>query len=270
MMHPMLNIAIRAVRKGGDIIIQNYDTHKFIKEDIEKNKTFIKNIIYKTNKIISEIIHKSYPHHIILKKNENIIFKQNEKNTIWVINELDGKNNFIKYFPYFCISIAVVVKSKTEISVIYDPIKNDLFTAVKGQGSQLNGYRTRCSKINTLNYTTVAVNLPNTIYSKTLSYFEIYKKLVLCGISFRCTGSTVLDAAYVAAGKIDCLFDFNLEPNNFIASKLQVREAGCLISDFTGGHEDNNCHSGNITSSPKFVRLITEKIRACYFNQIKN
>lgn len=263
-MHPMLNIAIRAVRKGGNVIIQNYETHKFIKEDLEKNKIFIKNITYKTNRIISAVIHKAYPYHIILKKNENIIFIQNEKNTVWVINELDGENNFIKDFPYFCISIAVVVKRRTEISVIYDPIKNDLFTAVKGQGSQLNGYRTRCSKINTLKYTTVAVNLPDAIHNETLSYFEIYKKLIQQGISFRCTGSTVLDSAYVAAGKIDCLFDFNLEPNNFIAGKLQVREAGCLISNFTGGHEQNNCHSGNITSSPKFIRLITEKIRECY------
>ncbi|QCI17681.1 inositol monophosphatase [Buchnera aphidicola (Acyrthosiphon lactucae)] len=263
-MHPMLNIAIRAVRKGGDFIIQNYDTHKFIKEDLEKNKTFIKNIIYKTNRIINQIIHKSYPHHIILKKNENIFLKKNNENTIWVINELDGKNNFIKCFPYFCISIAIIIKSQIEISVIYDPIRNDLFTAVKGQGSQLNGYRTRCSKVNTLNCTTVAVNLPEKIYNETFSYFEMYKKLIFCGISFRCTGSTVLDTAYVAAGKIDCLFDFNLEPNNFIAGKLQVREAGCLISNFTGGHEHNNCHSGNITSNPKFIRLITEKIRAFY------
>ncbi|MCU4136944.1 inositol monophosphatase [Buchnera aphidicola (Sitobion miscanthi)] len=263
-MHPMLNIAIRAVRRGGNIITQNYDTHKFIKEDVEINKMFIKNIMYKANRTISSIIHKSYPHHIILKKNEDVFFTQNEKNTMWIINELDGKNNFIKNFPYFCISIAVVVKNRTEISVIYDPIKNDLFTAVKGQGSQLNGYRTRCSKINTLKYTTVAVNLPDKIYNEKLSYFEIYKKLIQYGISFRCTGSTVLDSAYVAAGKIDCLFDFNLEPNNFIAGKLQVREAGCLISNFNGGHEHNNCHSGNITSSPKFIRLITEKIRECY------
>ncbi|QCI19848.1 MAG: inositol monophosphatase [Buchnera aphidicola (Brevicoryne brassicae)] len=263
-MHPMLNIAIRAVRKGGNIIIQNYDTQKFMKEDIEKNKIFIKNIMYKTYKIISEIIYKSYPRHIILNKNENIIFKKNEKTTIWIINELDGKKNFIKNFPHFCISIAVIVKKKTEISVIYDPLRNDLFTAVKGQGSQLNGYRTRCSSINTLKYTTVAVNLPNHIYDQSFYYFEIYKKLILCGISFRSTGSTVLDLAYVAAGRIDCLFDFNLNPSNFIAGKLQVREAGCLISDFTGGHENNNCHSGNLTSSPKIIRLITEKIRECY------
>lgn len=261
----MLNIAIRAVRKGGNFIIQNYERRKFVKEDVEKNKVFLNNIIYKTNKIISEIIHKSYPYHTILKKHENILVKKNEKNTVWIITELDGKTNFLKYFPYFCVSIAVVVKNKTEISVIYDPIKNDLFTAVKGQGSQLNGYRTRCSAINTLNYSTVAVNPSNKIHNLTSSYFEIYKKLIISGISFRCTGSSILDSAYVAAGKIDCLFDFNLDPNKFVASKLQVREAGCLINNFMGEYEhNNNNYSGNITSSSKFIRLINEKIRECY------
>jgi myo-inositol-1(or 4)-monophosphatase len=263
-MHPMLNIAIRAVRKGGNTIVQNYDTQKSIYEDIETKKIFIKKIMYKTHRIITEIIYKSYPNHIILNQNEKIILKENEKNTIWIIDELDGKNNFIKHFPHFCISIAVIVRGKTEISVIYDPIRNDLFTAVKGQGSQLNGYRTRCSNINKLNYTTVVVNLPNYVHSQSLFYFEIYKKLTFYGISFRCTGSTVLDLAYVASGKIDCLFDFNLAPNNFIAGKLQVRESGCLISDFTGGHGDNNCHAGNLIGSPKFIRLITEKVRECY------
>ncbi|AHG60097.1 inositol monophosphatase family protein [Buchnera aphidicola] len=260
-MHPMLNIAIRAVRKGGSVIVQNYDTQNFIKEDIEKKNIFIENIMYKTYKTISQMIYKSYPNHIIVNKNQKNLSIKNENNTIWIINELDGKNNFIRHFPHFCISIAVIVRNKIEISVVYDPIRNDLFTAVKGQGSQLNGYRTRCSNIKTLKYTTVAVNLPEYIHDRSSAYFEIYKKLILCGILFRCTGSTVLDLAYVAAGRIDCLFDFNLEPSNFIAGKLQVREAGCLISDFTGGHEHNNCHSGNLISSPKFVRLITEKMR---------
>ncbi|QCI15960.1 inositol monophosphatase family protein [Buchnera aphidicola] len=260
-MHPMLNIAIRAVRKGGNAIVQNYDTQKFINEDTEKNKIFIKNIMYKTYRIITEIIYKSYPNHLILNKNENFLLKINKKNTIWIINELDGKNNFIKHFPHFCISIAVIVKGKIEISVIYDPIRNDLFTAVKGQGSQLNGYRTRCSNINTLNHTTVAINLPNYINDQSLSYFEIYKKLTSCGISFRCTGSILLDLAYTAAGRIDCLFNFNLKQNNFIAGKLQVQEAGCLISNFTGGYRNNNSHCGNLISSPKFIRLITEKVR---------
>ncbi|WP_295164480.1 inositol monophosphatase family protein [uncultured Buchnera sp.] len=259
-MHPMLNIAIRAIRRGGNIIVQNYDTQKFIKEDIDKKKIFIKNIMYKTYRIINEVIYKSYPNHVVLDKNTNFI--KNDNNTLWVINELDGKNNFIKNFPHFCISIAVVIKNNTEISVIYDPIRNDLFTAVKGQGSQLNGYRIRCANINSLNYTTVAVNLPLKNHEQSLVYLEIYKKLLSCGISLRCTGSTVLDLAYVASGRIDCLFDFNPKPIDLIAGKLQAREAGCLTSNFTENNsDDRNYHTANLTSSPKFVRLITEKIR---------
>lgn len=263
-MHPMLNIAIRAVRKGGSIIVQNYDARKFIQENIEQNKIFIKNIMYKTYRTISEIIYKSYPNHIVINKNEDIFLKNNKKNIIWIINELNGKTNFIKNFPHFCISIAVTIKNNTEISVIYDPIRNDLFTAVKGQGSQLNGYRTRCSDINNLNYTTIAVNLPDDHDNESFLYYKIYKKLISHGISFRFTGSSVLDLAYVACGKIDCLFDLNKKPNDLIAGKLQIREAGCLTSSFQGERKDNDSKFGNIISSPKIIRLISEKIYACY------
>lgn len=262
-MHPMLNIAIRAVRKGGNIITQNYDTQKFIKEDIDKKKIFIKNILYKTYKNISSVIYKSYPHHIILNKKTD--FSKNNKNTLWIINELDGKNNFIKNFPHFCISIAVIIKNNTEISVIYDPIRNDLFTSVKGQGSQLNGYRIRCSNINSLNYTTIAIHFPSRNNQKYLSYLNVYKKLLLCGISFRSTGSTVLDLAYVASGRIDGLLDFNLQPINIIAGKLQTRESGCLTSHFTEKNDKNNHKIANLTSSPKLIRLISEKMDQYHF-----
>jgi len=258
-MHPMLNIAIRAIRKGGDIIIQNYDTQKFIKEDIDKKKIFIKNIMYKAYRIISEIIYKSYPNHIIL--NEKNYFIKNQKNTLWIINELDGKNNFIKNFPHFCISITVIIKNNIEISVIYDPIKNDLFTAVKGQGSQLNGYRIRCSNVNNLNNTTAAVNIPYKNYDQSISYLEIYKKLILYGISFRETGSTLLDLAYVASGRIDCLLDFNLLNSvNLIAGKLQVREAGCLTINLNENVKSNKCYPIKLISSSKLINLIIEKI----------
>ncbi|WP_422667207.1 inositol monophosphatase family protein [Buchnera aphidicola] len=259
-MHPMLNIAIRAVRKGGNFIIQNYDTQNFIQNNLEKKKNFIQNIMYKTKKIINNIISKSYPHHIVLNKYAYDSIRKNE-NIYWIINELDGQYNFIKNFPHFCVSLAIIIKNVTEISVIYDPIRNDLFTSVKGQGSQLNGRRIRCANVSTLESTTVAVNLPCHFNDTSFSYFEIYKILLLSGVSFLCTGSTVLDLAYVASGRIDCLFDFNLDPGNFMAGKLQARESGCLISDFQGGHENTDYHSSNIISSPKFIRLFIEKIR---------
>ncbi|QCI18825.1 inositol monophosphatase family protein [Buchnera aphidicola] len=255
-MHPMLNIAIRAIRKGGNIIIQNYDAQKFIKENIEKKQYFIKQVMYKTYQAISEIIYKYYPSHTIIKKNTDYI--ENDKKILWIVNELDGKKNFIKNFPHFCISIAVIIKKNIEISVIYDPIKNDLFTSVRGQGSQLNGYRTRCTNISTLNDTIISTNL---IFEQiqSQSYFEIYKNFVLSGISFRYTGSTLLDLAYVSSGKIDCLIiDCNLlNSTNFIAGQLQARESGCLISHLK---ETSINFTLRLTSSPKFIKLITEKI----------
>ncbi|QIE02001.1 inositol monophosphatase family protein [Buchnera aphidicola] len=260
-MRPMLNIAVRAVRTGGNFIIQNYDIRKFIQEDREKKKFFIKTILYKTNKIISDMIYKSYPNHIILPNNQyNLLHQNKNNNTIWIINELDGKNNFIKHFPHFCVSIAIFIKHINEVSVIYDPIKNDLFTAIKGQGSQLNGYRTRCSNVNNLHSTTAAIYFPNKNIDQKLLCCKIYQQLILCGISLRYTGSTVLDLAYVAAGKIDCLFYFNLHKDNYITGMLQAQESGCLINTFK---ESNNSHNYcvYIISSPQFIKLITEKIQ---------
>lgn len=259
-MHPMLNIAIRAIRKGGNIIIQNYDSQKFIKEDFKKKQYFIKKVMHKTYQAISEIIYKYYPGHIIVKKNTNYI--AHEKKILWIINELDGKKNFIKNFPHFCISIAVIIKKNIEISVIYDPIKNDLFTSVRGQGSQLNGYRTRCTNVNTLDDVIVATNLTcKEIESQ--SYFKICKKLIISGISLRYTGSNLLDFAYVSSGKIDCLIiNYNLlNSTNFLAGQLQARESGCLIRNMK---EKNIDFILNITSSPKLIKLITEKISKYY------
>ncbi|CAL4322460.1 Inositol-1-monophosphatase [Buchnera aphidicola (Protaphis terricola)] len=255
-MHPMLNIAVRAIRKGGNIIIKNYDTQKFIKNDFEKKQYFIKQVMHETYQTISKIIYKYYPNHIIVKKNAHYI--SDDKKIFWIVNELDGKKNFIKNFPHFCIAIAIILKKKTEISVIYDPIKNDLFTSVRGQGSQLNGYRTRCTNLNNLNGSVISINLMfKEIYSK--SYFNIYEKLTLYGISFRYTGSTLLDLAYVSSGKIDCLMiDFKLFNSiNFIAGHLQTIESGYLTTNLT---EKNTKFILNLTSSPALIKLIIEKI----------
>ncbi|AWH90504.1 inositol monophosphatase [Buchnera aphidicola (Melanaphis sacchari)] len=262
-MHPMLNIAIRAVRKGGNVIIQNYDTQKFIKEDITRKKNFIENVSYKTYKSISEIIYKAYPNHTILN---NIDPLRNEKNISWIVHELDGKNNFIKNFPHFCVSITVLIKNNPEISVIYDPLRNDLFTSVKGQGSQLNGYRIRCSDVSSLNCATIAFNLTSKYYNNQfLSYLKLYKKLLQSGIDLRCTGSSMLDIAYVSSGRIDCLFNFNLKPINFLIGKLQAQESGCLINDLTENNKFSHHNYTNLIGSSKCIRLITEKIRENYF-----
>jgi len=227
-MHPILQIAIRAIRKSGNFILQNYDRKKLEREKKETILYIVKKMISMLEKNIFFTIQKSYPNHILLK-NKYISKKLNAKNVYWMISALNGTTNFINNIPHFCIGISVIIKNKIEISVIYDPIKNDLFTSVKGQGSQLNGYRMRCSGVNDNNLI-VSMYYPTNINKNILTYYtQILERLILKKISIRNSGSFLLDLAYVAAGKITCLFNFDIKNYNFYIGELQIRESGGLI-----------------------------------------
>ncbi|CAL4042970.1 Inositol-1-monophosphatase [Buchnera aphidicola (Anoecia corni)] len=227
-MHPILHIAIRAIRKSGNFLLQNYDRKKLEKEKKENILYIVKKIMYMLEKNIFFTIQKSYPNHILLR-NKVISTKLNINNVYWIVNTLNGMENFVNNIPHFCIGISVIIKNKIEISVIYDPIKNDLFTSVKGQGSQLNGYRMRCSNINDNNLI-VSMHYPTNINKKMLTYYtRILEKLILKKIIIRNSGSFLLDLAYVAAGKITCLFNFDKKNYNLYIGELQIRESGGLI-----------------------------------------
>ncbi|CAL4321994.1 Inositol-1-monophosphatase [Buchnera aphidicola (Eriosoma grossulariae)] len=255
-MHPMLNIAIRAVRKGGNFIVQKYDLQKnTICKDNNINN--LENIIYISEKKIIETISKSYPHHAICTNKTILNKKFNEIQ--WIINPLDGITNFSKNIPHFCISIAVQIKNQTEISVIYDPIKNELFTAIKGKGAQINGYRMRCNNVSKLMFSTISINILNQHKSHNL-YLQIMKILLIEKIHFRLSGSNTLDLAYVATGRLDCLFNMNFTPWSFYAGELQLKESGALICDFRGGC--NYLQSGiSLIGHSKFIRLVFDKIK---------
>ncbi|CAL4042815.1 Inositol-1-monophosphatase [Buchnera aphidicola (Tetraneura ulmi)] len=260
-MHPMLNIAIRAVRKGGNLLIQKYDLQKNISIlDKKKNDYFINNTINIVQNKMIEIILKSYPDHFIVsqyKINKTFIKKKN----IWIINPIDGIDNFKKNLPYFSTSIAIKIKNNTVISVIYDPFKNELFTAIKGKGAQLNGYRIRCSEIHNFSISSVAINDKIHMNKKlSLLYLKIINLLILQKVKFRCTGSPTLDLAYIANGRFDCLLHCNFTPCFFLAGKLQLKESGALICDINGG--SNYLESGvALIGNYKFLRIIQKKIQ---------
>ncbi|HXK00655.1 MAG TPA: inositol monophosphatase family protein [Buchnera sp. (in: enterobacteria)] len=259
-MYPMLNIAVRAARKGGSIIIQNYDTHKHLIEHKNHYKdNIINKIIQTTYNTMIDVIHKVYPNHFIYTKKYYNIFKENS--ITWIINPLDGINNFEKQFPHFCLSIAVIIKNRTEISVIYDPLKNELFTAIKGQGAQLNGYRMRCSNIHTLENSKIGINFLMNKQYKTKNYFKIVELLLENDIHLISSGSTVLDLAYLASGRLDGVFNFYLEPRNILSGELQIRESGGIVSEITGGCYDYLHSKSLVTGNSKFLRVILSKIR---------
>ncbi|AKC60096.1 inositol monophosphatase family protein [Blochmannia endosymbiont of Polyrhachis (Hedomyrma) turneri] len=261
-MRPMLNVAIQAIRQGGNFIIKQYEmlNTKHIKTLKIKNDLLI-NINKKISQIITNVIKKYYPLDTIFIKNQQNCMNLNN-NTQWIINPLDSQTNFIKHIPYFASSIAVQIKGKTEISVVYDPIHNDLFIASKGQGTQLNGYRIH-------NYITKQL-----IHNyEIITYFPYYNKehttimhtlnnklyTIKHDIDFRYSGAITLDFAYVAAGRISAIFASNLNTYNFTSGALLIQEAGGLILNLNQHKISNNTSKNIIAGSPALIKLIIAK-----------
>ncbi|MCW5197691.1 inositol monophosphatase family protein [Buchnera aphidicola] len=258
-MHPILNIAIQAAIKGGNNIIQAYDKNTF---NYLKNKEILQKEIYKTKNMIINLIKKSYfKHHILFNYNSSKLKKF--KNPTWIINLIHGKKNFKKRFPNFCVSITIFVQKKINSSVIYDPLKNELFTAVNGHGAQINGHRMRSSKTYLLKKIFVSAKINYMIFQKNHIFYKILKKIFKKGIIFRSTNLVPLDLAYLANGRIDCIIEYNFKIKNYYSGILHVKETGGIISDYQGGFDYNN-KTVIIANNAKVLSLILKKIKSLY------
>mgnify|MGYP004703057569 FL=1 len=258
-MHPMLNIAVRAARKAGNLIAKHYETPDAVEASQKGSNDFVTNVDREAERLIIEVIRKSYPQHTIITE-ESGELEGEDKDVQWVIDPLDGTTNFIKRFPHFSVSIAVRVKGRTEVAVVYDPMRNELFSAARGQGAQLNGYRLRGSSARDLDGTILATGFPFKAKQHAAPFINVVAKLFTQCADFRRTGSAALDLAYVAAGRTDGYFEIGLKPWDFAAGELLVREAGGLVTDFTGGH--GYISSGNIVAgNPRVVRAILASMR---------
>ncbi|WP_343189754.1 inositol monophosphatase family protein [Buchnera aphidicola] len=253
-MNPMINIATSAIRKAGNFIIKYYDSNFFFEKQIDKNNFFFNEIIKKSENIIINEIYKYYPNHIYIT-NRNINYNLKTSKVCWFINSLDGYLNFNNKFPHFCILISNFVNKKIFMSVIYDPLRNELFTSVKGEGSKLNGYRMRCNnKIN--NDITLSVHIPiknNLIKEK---YVKIINKLLKKNVSIRITGSYILDFAYVASGRLDCSIIEKENIFNFLSGELQVIESGGLTNKILNDHNIKNSSNTMITGNNNSIKRI--------------
>lgn len=158
-MHPMLNIAVRAARKAGNLIAKNYETPDAVEASQKGSNDFVTNVDKAAEAVIIDTIRKSYPQHTIITE-ESGELEGTDQDVQWVIDPLDGTTNFIKRLPHFAVSIAVRIKGRTEVAVVYDPMRNELFTATRGQGAQLNGYRLRGSTARDLDGTILATGFP--------------------------------------------------------------------------------------------------------------
>jgi myo-inositol-1(or 4)-monophosphatase len=258
-MHPMLNIAIRAARKAGNHIAKSLENTDKILSTQKGVNDFVTNIDKESESIIIDIIKNAYPDHAIIAE-ENGLIEGKDKDVQWIIDPLDGTTNFMKGFPHFAVSIAVRLKGRAEVACVYDPMLNELFTAQRGGGAQLNNSRIRIQGIKDLQGVILATGFPFKLKQHSAPYLNIVSSLFTECADFRRTGSAALDLCYVAANRVDGYFELGLKPWDMAAGELIAKEAGAIITDFSGG--TNYMKSGNIVaSSPRGTKSLLKHIR---------
>lgn len=258
-MHPMLNIAVRSARAAGNVIVRAFEQSDKIEVELKGTNDFVTNIDILAEQTIVDSIQKSYPSHSIIGEECGLI-AGTDPDFQWIIDPIDGTTNFVKGIPHFAVSIALKVKGKLDQAVIYDPIRGELFTASRGKGAQLNGFRIRVKQSKELTGAILATGFPFKQKQHMNAYLEMFKALFLKTADMRRAGSAALDLAYVAAGRVDGFFEIGLKPWDTAAGELLVIEAGGLVTDFNGGH--NHANSGNIVaSSSRLLKEILKDIR---------
>ena len=235
-MQAFLNTAIEAARKAGDIAQINFA--RINQSDIKTKayNEFVTFVDEEAEKAIVDIIHGRYPDHTILGEEQGL--KGDESDYLWIIDPIDGTTNYIHSFPVYCVSIALKIKGRLEVAVIYDPSRQELFTAIRGMGALLDGRKIRVSKQRKLQGALLGTGFP---YRDQLDWLEVYLDIFIDFTrivgAIRRPGSAALDLAYVASGRYDGFWEFGLKPWDVAAGVLLIQEAGGLVKGMIPGED---------------------------------
>jgi myo-inositol-1(or 4)-monophosphatase len=258
-LHPMINVAVKAARTAGAIINRAALDVEAVRVSQKQVNDFVTDVDQAAEQAIIETLLTAYPGHGIWAEESGREQGAKDSEFVWIIDPLDGTTNFIHGFPVYCVSIALSVKGKIEQAVIYDPSRNDLFTATKGRGAYLNDRRLRVSKRIRLHECLIATGFPFRADDDFSSYLGMLGELMPRCAGLRRPGAAALDLAYVAAGYTDGFFERGLQPWDVAAGSLLVTEAGGLIGNFTGEAdflEQKECMAGNPKVYGQLVTLL--------------
>ena len=259
-MHPALNIAIKAARRAGQIITRASHDVDLLKVTTKRQSDFVTEVDKAAEAAIIEVLREAYPAHGILAEESGLTAgKQAEYQ--WIIDPLDGTTNFIHGFPQYAISIALAHNGQVTQAVIFDPERNELFTASKGRGAFLNERRIRVSKRIKLEEALLGTGFPYRSFDHIDSYVAIFKELTQKTAGMRRPGAAALDLAWVACGRLDGFWEFGLSPWDMAAGTLLITEAGGLVSDLAG--ESAYLDSGNVVAgTPKIFTPLLQVIQS--------
>jgi len=256
-MHPTLNIAIKAARRAGQIISRASRDLGQIKVTTKQQSDYVTEIDKAAEDEIIRTIREVYPSHSILAEESGASGDESEFQ--WIIDPLDGTTNFIHGFPQYAISIGVAHKGVMTHGVVFDPNRNELFTASKGSGAYLNDTRIRVSKSSRMDEALIGTGFPYRVFDHIDTYIAIFRELTQKTAGQRRPGAASLDLAYVASGRLDAFWEFGLSPWDMAAGTLLITEAGGLASDLSG--ENDYLSTGNlICGSPKIFGQLLQII----------
>jgi len=243
----MLNVAIKAARAAGAIINRAALDVEAVRVSQKQVNDFVTEVDHASEETIIETLLTAYPGHAIWGEETGRTRGAQDSDHVWIIDPLDGTTNFIHGFPVYCVSIALAVKGKVEQAVIYDPSRNDLFTATKGRGAYMNERRIRVSKRTQLSQCLISTGFPFRQGDNFPAYLAMMSDVMQRTAGLRRPGAAALDLAYVAAGFTDGFFETGLSPWDVAAGSLLVTEAGGLVGNFTGESdflEQKECLAG--------------------------
>ena len=257
-MHPMLNTAIKAARRAAAIINRaSFDLDR-VKYTEKMPNDFVTEVDQAAEQAIIDILTTAYPTHAILAEESGASANLSDDNeNVWIIDPLDGTTNFMHGFPQYCVSIALQQRGQITQAVIYDPTRNDLFTASKGAGSYLNDKRLRVTKRDKMQDALIGTGFPFRNMQGLEEYIEMFRILTQKCAGLRRPGAAALDLAYVAAGRLDGFFEKGLKPWDMAAGALMITEAGGIVGTFAG-ESDYLYKDEVIAGTPKiFAQMVT-------------
>jgi myo-inositol-1(or 4)-monophosphatase len=233
-LHPMLNVAVKAARAAGAIINRAALDVEAVRISQKQVNDFVTEVDLASENAIIETLLTAYPHHGILAEESGKTHGNPDADHVWIIDPLDGTTNFIHGFPVYCVSIALAVNGKVEQAVVYDPSRNDLFTATKGRGAYMNDRRLRTSKPTQMHECLISTGFPFRPGDNFNQYLRLMGDVMQRTAGLRRPGAAALDLAYVAAGFTDAFFEPGLQIWDVAAGSWLVTEAGGLVGNFTG------------------------------------
>jgi len=256
----MLNIAVKAARRAGQIINRASMDVGHLKVSVKQQSDFVTEVDRAAEAVIIDTLREAYPQHSILAEESGATAgSKGESDYQWIIDPLDGTTNFIHGFPQYAVSIGLAHKGVISHGVVYDPTSNELFTASKGAGAFLNEKRIRVSSRAKLAEALIGTGFPYRMFDHADAYLAIFKDMMKKTAGIRRPGAASLDLAYVAAGRLDGFWEFGLSPWDMAAGTLLITEAGGLVGDLAG--ETDYMATGNIIGgNPKIFSQLLQII----------